>query len=115
MQILIAVIVMGLIATVAVVLAAGATISRLAPLLIAVLVVVGVVRSLQRRRKPRPAPPPLPGVIRPAPPQPVAPIRPTMPRPDGWMLVPMWWLPAQPVHRPPVLDADIISVEEHRG
>jgi hypothetical protein len=113
MQILIAVIVMGVIATVATALVAAAALLQLAPLVVAALVVLGVVHRWQRRRPLRPAPSPLsvspPTAVRPA-----ARARPVPPRPDGWVLVPMWWLPEHRTPRP-VVDAEVISVEENHG
>jgi hypothetical protein len=111
MQILIALIVMGVIGTVATILVATAALIQLAPLLIVALAVVGAVRTLQRRHhRPLPAPP---SAVRPGRPRPTPP---TLPPPDGWVLVAVWGRPEDRVqHRPPVVDADVISVEEHHG
>jgi hypothetical protein len=110
MQILIALIVMGVVGTAATILVATAAVIQLAPLLVASLVVVGVLRRWQRRRhRPRPAPR---GDLRPALPWPSPPVSPC---PDGWVLVAVWGRPECRVHRPPVVDADILSVEEHHG
>lgn len=113
MQILIAVLVMGVIGVVATVLVAAAALVRLAPLLIVALVVAVVVRTIQRRglrrltaSPPGAGPPPLPRLAPRTWPMP--------PRSDGWVLVPMWWLPERHLHRP-IIDADVISVEEHDG
>jgi hypothetical protein len=115
MQILIAFVVMGLIGAVAVVLAATAALIRVAPLLIAVVVMVGAVRCWERRRLARrgpraPAPPRPPAVPAPAPPA-----ARFLSRPSGWVLVPVWIDPAGRAHRRPVIDAEVISVEEHHG
>jgi hypothetical protein len=113
MQILIALIVMGVIATVATILVATAALIQLAPLLIAALAVVGALRTLQRRHHRQfPAPP---GVLRRALPRPLTPTLPALPCPDGWVLVAVWGRPEHCVHRPPVVDAEVISVEEHHG
>src|ERR1700677_3033989 len=101
MQILIAFVVMGLIGAVAVVLAATAALIRVAPLLIAVVVMVGAVRCWERRRLAVPAPAP--------------PAAPFLSRPSGWVFVPVWIDPAGRAHRRPVIDAEVISVEEHHG
>jgi hypothetical protein len=110
MQIVIALIVMGVIGAVATILVATAALIQLAPLLIGALVVVGAVRRLQRgRARPLPAPP---SVLRPGRPR----SAPMLPCPDGWVLVAVWGCPECRVqHRPPVVDADVISVEDHRG
>jgi hypothetical protein len=110
MQILIALVVMGVIGTVATLLVATAALIQLAPLLIVALVVVGAVRSLQRGRARRlPAPP---SVLRPGRPRSSPP---SLPCPDGWVLVAVWGRPEyRAQHRPPVVHADIISVEDHR-
>jgi hypothetical protein len=112
MQNLIAFVVMGLIAAVATLLVAISALIKLAPLLIAVGIVVGALRWLRRRRS-RPAPLP-PGTMPVGSLRPVAPVL-LPPRPDGWVLMPMWWHPEHRVHRSTVLDAEIISVDEHRG
>jgi hypothetical protein len=111
MQILIALVVMSVIGTVATLLIATAALIQLAPLLIAALVVAGAVRRLQRRRgRPLPAPP---SVLRRARPRSSPP---TLPCPDGWLLIGVWERPEnRGPHRPPVVDAEIISVEDHRG
>jgi hypothetical protein len=114
MQILIAFVIMGLIGTLAVALIAAATLIRLLPVLIVVLVVVGAVRWWERRGD-RQAP------CRPAPPRPITAPRsapppwPTMPRPDAWVLVPVWMAPRGRGPHHPVIDAEVISVDEHHG
>jgi len=113
MQILIAVVVMGLIGAVAVVLTATAALVRVAPLLITVVVVVGAVRWWERR-------PPRPGPRAPAPPRPPAVSAPVAQpasswRPGGWVLVPVWVDSRGRAHRHPVIDAEVISTEGHHG
>jgi hypothetical protein len=106
MQVLIAFVIMGLIGVVAVVLVAAAALVRLLPLLIVVLVVVGAVRWWERSGRgparqaaiPPPAPPPWP----------------TMPRPDGWVMVPLWIPQGRGQHHP-VIDAEVINVDEQHG
>lgn len=114
MQVLIALVMMGLIGVVAVVLVAAAALVRLLPLLIVVLVVVGAVRWFERpgRRRPAPCPPAPPRPI--AAPRPVPPPWPPMPRPDGWVMVPVW-IPHGRAQHHPVIDAEVISVDEHHG
>lgn len=114
MQILIAFVVMGLIGLVAVVLAAGAALIKFMPLLVVVLVVIGAVRFWERRGDnpvaPPPAPPRPPAISRPAPPAPLIP-----PRPTGWVMVPVWMDPSGRPHRHPVIDAEVISEDQHHG
>lgn len=114
MQILIAFVVMGLIGLVAVVLAAAAALIKFAPLLVGVLVVIGAVRWWERRGHSPVAPPPAPAhpqtLPRPAPPAPPMP-----PRPTGWVMVPVWMDPSGRPHRHPVIDAEVISEDQHHG
>jgi hypothetical protein len=115
MQILTAFVIMGLIGAVAVVLVAAAALVRLLPLLIVVLVVVRALRWWGRRGHRRRAPSP------PTPPRPITapgsapPPWPTMPRPDGWVMVPMWLDPHGRGQHHRVIDAEVISVDEHHG
>jgi len=115
MQIVIAVVVMGVIGLVAVVLVAAATLIRLLPLLMLVLMVVGAVRWWERRAGRRagpyaPAPPRSSAIPRPAAPPP-----PTVRYPDGWLMVPLWIDPRGRAQRRPVMDAEVISVQDHDG
>ena len=115
MQILIAFVVMGLIGVFAVVLAASAALIQCLPLVIVVLAVVGAVRWWERRSHPRnpplpSTPPRVPAVSRPEPPP-----RPALPRPDGWVVVPVWLDRSGGVRRRPVIDAEVISVDEDHG
>jgi hypothetical protein len=110
MQILIALVVMGLIGVLAVVLIAASALIRSLPLLIVVLVVVGAVRWWERCTHRGAAPAPPPTIAGPVPPP-----RSMLPRPDGWVLVPVWLDPHSRPQRRPVIDAEVISVDEHDG
>lgn len=108
MQTLIALTVMGLIGAVASILAAASALIGMAPLLIVALIAVGVLR--RRRRGPRPC-----GVMAPVLPRPAPAPHPMPVCPDGWLLFPIWRRPEDPAPRSAVLDAEIISIDEHHG
>jgi hypothetical protein len=113
MQILIAFVVIGVIGVFAVVLVASAALIQCLPLLIVVLAVVGALRLWERRSHPRNTPwPPTPAARPRAIPPPAPPPRPTLPRPDGWALVPVWLNPAARQQHP-VIDAEVISEQDH--
>lgn len=119
MRLLIAVVGMAVIGALAVVLVAVAAVIRLLPLIVAALLVLAAVRwSERRRRVPVAAPPP-------APPGPSAfggaPTARTIPQhPSGWVMVPVWMVPAE-AHaqgrrrRHPVIDAEVISEDDQDG
>jgi hypothetical protein len=93
MQILIAVVVMGLIGVLAVVLVTAAALIRLLPLLLVVLVVVGAVRWWERRDRTRKPPWPAASARSLGLPPPAPPGRPMLPAPTvgcwfrcGWTL-----------------------------
>jgi hypothetical protein len=108
MQVLIAFVMMGLIGVAAVVLTAAAALIQFLPLLAVVLAVLGALRWWERRGHHRRVRFPASG--RPAPPSPPIP-----PRLGGWLMVPVWVDPGGRAQRSPVIDGEVISVEEHDG
>jgi hypothetical protein len=115
MRILVGFVFMGMIALVAVVLAAVQLLIKLLPLLVIALLAVGAVRLWEHRRAPgvgRPAAPQPPVIRRPAPQSP--PLRPR--RAGRWVMVPVWMDAGGPRQRHPVIDAEVIGEDgEHRG
>ena len=99
MQVLIGFVMMGLIGVLAVVLTAAVALIQFLPLLAVVLAVLGALRWWERRSHRRRARPPPP----------------MLPRPDGWVVVPVWLDRGGGVRRRPVVDAEVISVEEDHG
>jgi hypothetical protein len=108
MQVLIALVMMGLIGVLAVVLTAAAALIQFLPLLAVVLTVLGALRWGERRSHRRRARPP--ASRRPAPPPPPIPQR-----LGRWVMVPVWVDPGGRAHHRPVIDAEVISAEDHDG